>query len=142
MDSAAPSTSDKAEVVAIEDEGATEASPFAIRFNTKPFSTWEGALSACRSLKRKESSNPKSNWYKTDVVVNRQTSEFQLRCATCKEVFSCNNPANFWRTHKNKCGCSKQGHEYFKGETRSTCTRLFPTTLNVSDSLVSMRLYR
>jgi hypothetical protein len=92
-----------------------------IRFNNAWYDNLGSALTACRSLKSKNSANVGSNWYLTEVVINRNTSAFTLKCATCKATFSQNNPSNFWRTHKNtKCKHDREGFVLYKGVTRKS----------------------
>lgn len=67
----------------------------AFLFNTKSYATAEEALVACRTLWGKKCKIPASTWSVTDVVVDAKTSEFSLRCATCKAVFSSYNPSTF-----------------------------------------------
>jgi hypothetical protein len=103
------------DIIVCEPDGADSLAQTEILFNMKTYSSYAEALAACRAIWSKNRDCLTSGWYRTDVVVDEQTSVFHLRCAKCKLVFASKNPANFWSSHKKKCTKVTKGVELSQG---------------------------
>jgi hypothetical protein len=93
---------------------ATTAESTACVVNLVKYTDWSEGLSQVRKLLAANQGKEQSHWFQTDLITETDGS-FVLRCSTCEQEFSSNNPSNFWRAHKKKCALAQQGHEYKRG---------------------------
>lgn len=80
--------------VEVQSDPDEDTEQIVVSFNGRQFSSYADAVVACRTVGGKGQSNPQSNWYRSDLVVDEPTRVFLLRWATCKTQYIHLSPSN------------------------------------------------